>query len=403
MMDEEEQLSLLPADTKKKELPSEFVRPVSACDCTFVCRGGGCFTGERWCQCFGCGEAKQNSWVLRLNAAAALLHLTLLVALAVIIASRDTEFPATPLDEKVAVWEDASKNATDPVCKWSADCVNPITANGKKPPKITTADGDQWYIYDKSTAYGELSLPWLVLSFSALSFLFQGLRPYVGWNAFDYLDQVENRTQFLRWIEYAFSASVMILCVAIVVNVTSYSNMVMYFTSTFATQFCGLVAELLLEKQPGRQKYMPANFLPAFIIVFAGWVLQVGVFVSLFASFVLSVDKATEFQGESPPWWVWLIVIGMAVLFSSFGIVNLIDLVQRYAYDDEQRGGCGIFGTLCCMGEDKCCCCASRKSGGRCGGAPGAVEIAYIVLSLGAKTLLSLLIATNLFLDPTND
>ena len=206
------------------------------------------------------GAARQSRTVgcSGLNAAAALLHLTLLVALATIIASRDSEFPPTPLDEKVAVWENALTNATEPLCKWNADCVNPTL----KPSKITTADGDEWYIYDKSASYGELSLPWLVLSFSALSFLFQGLRPCVGWNAYDYLDQVGNRTQFLRWIEYSFSASVMILCVAIVVNVTSYSNMVMYFTSTFATQFCGLVAELLLEKQPGRQKYVQANFSP---------------------------------------------------------------------------------------------------------------------------------------------
>jgi len=399
----QEQQGLLSADTKKDKLPPDFSRPIEACDCTLVCRGKGLCPGQS--QCFGCGKGRFDSWVLTLNAIAALLHLALFVGLIVIVSVREQEFPATPLDEKVAVWEDATANATDPVCKWSAQCVNPITANGQKPPKITTADGDQWYIYDKTTSYGELSLPGLIISFSALSFVFQALRPCVGWNDHDYLQQVENRTQFLRWIEYSVSASVMILSVALVVNVTSYSNIVMFFTSTFATQFCGLVAELLLEKQPKNQrgeKYESNNFLPAFLIVFAGWVLQIGVFISLFASFVLSVEKATEFGGESPPWWVWVIVVGMAVLFCSFGIVNLVDLVQRYTYDDEQRGGCGIFGTLCCMGRDTCCCCASRTSGGRCG-APGAVEIAYIVLSLVAKGLLSLLVATNLFLDPTNE
>ena len=48
-------------------------------------------------------------------------------------------------------------------------------------PKIfvETADGDEFNIYAKEVDYGSLSLTWLVLSFSLLSALFQGLRPFM--------------------------------------------------------------------------------------------------------------------------------------------------------------------------------------------------------------------------------
>lgn len=333
-------------------------------------------------QCFGCASGGRfKSWVLRLNAAAALLHLGLFIVLLVIVTSMEREFPALPLTEKVGVWEAYDANATSPACAWSDECKKPTA----QPPVTTTSDGDKWLIYDGETQYGELSLTALVLSFSALSFVFQGLRPFLGWGDIDYLDSVARRVNFVRWLEYSVSASVMILAVALVVGVRSYSNMVMYFASTFSTQFCGLVAELMVEKDPARRyEDRESLFLPAFLIVGSGWVLQVGVFISLFASFTLSVAEASNMGGQEPPWWVSLIVIGMAVLFSSFGIVNLVDLVHRCYFDnDKKREACGLK-------KDRCCCCQASD----------AVELSYIALSLTAKALLSLLVATNLFIAP---
>ena len=335
-------------------------------------------------QCFGCATSGRfRSWVLKLNAAAFSLHLTLFVVLLWIVLTMEREFPALPLTEKVGVWETFEPNATEHECAWSDQCKTPTL----KPVPITTSDGDKWLIYDSETSYGELSLTALVLSFSALSFLFQAARPFIGWGDNDYLESVARRVNYLRWLEYSFSASVMIVCVALVVGVRSYSNIVMYFTSTFATQFCGLVAELILEKDPDNgyeNERGETFFLPAFLIVASGWVLQIGVFISLFASFTLSVEKAGDLGGQEPPWWVWLIVIGMAVLFSSFGVVNLVDLVHR-CYFDNDRGN-----EFCGLKKDRCCCCKASDG----------IELSYIVLSLTAKALLALLVATQLFIAP---
>ena len=371
----------------------------------------GCSCGR----CKGCEETKQpkrcccvTSWVLALNTAAAVAHLVAFATLLGFVA--DWHLVKTlPLRETIVVWE-----------KRNASCKDYTTVRGEgacaEDLRCLDTASDPYDIYSKSTENGTLSLELLILSFSALSFIFQGLRPCLRFSSpqgnLTYLKEVSRRVQRLRWIEYSVSATCMILALSMIVNPNlSFSTAVLVSTSTAATQFCGLVAEFLLEALPlskeGKKKPVlgrnvdGSKCLLAFVIHFAGWVLQMGVFASVYASFFLSVDVATNDNNsntEGPPPWVTTAIGGTAVLFGSFGVVQLIDLCDRTA----AKGCCTCQPdekgkqTRCCgsCAQVLCPCCQPH-----CTKDPGAgFELVYVLLSLTAKLFLSILVASNLFM-----
>ena len=356
-------IMLLPADNNGKDKPQE--------------KGVRCFAkGPAFI--FGCGDGlgpqPRNVWIIRLNFAAAALHLILFSVLLYFVVDYEIKLERN-LSTKIAVWERVSN--TSATCKWDDGCANPVS----KPPVITTANDGKFLIYDTDSDYGTLSLAPLVLSFSALSFVFQFARPFLGYGESDYLDEIERRINWVRFVEYSLSATTMILAVAFVLNIQDVGSVAMLATSTAVTQLFGLVGELMLERKNGT--YREDLFVAAWISHLSGWVLQFGVFFTIFVSYFQSVEQAASNGGESPPAFVYAIVLSMAILFGSFGIVQFLDFIHRTMYDKE-----GASGPLGCK-QGKCCGCVAHDT----------FELAYIGLSLSAKTLLSILVASNLFLD----
>ena len=346
-----------------------------------------CFTkgADYICGCGGVKNDKNNKpkfpkprnvWIIRLNFAAAALHLVLFGVLLGFVVKNEIKLERD-LSTKIAVWERVSNTSTDSACKWDNGCANHVP----KPFPITTANDGKFRIYDTDSDYGKLSLAPLVLSFSALSFVFQFARPCLGWGESDYLDEIERRINWVRWVEYSFSATTMILAVAFVLNIQDVGSVAMLATSTAVTQLFGLVGELMLERKNG--SYREDLFVAAWVSHLSGWILQWGVFFTIFVSFFQSVEQAASNGGESPPAFVSVIVLSMAIFFGSFGVVQFFDFIHRTMYDRV-----GANGPLGCK-RAMCCGCVAHD----------AFELAYIGLSLSAKALLSILVAANLFLD----
>ena len=320
-----------------------------------------------------------DSVVLFLNFQAALLHLIAFVTLLSIVVAWEVPVFTRPLEEPITVWEKLPKD-TYPTCvEWNK---NHSDAFPDDAACFETTNEGLFAIYKATKENGELTLAYLILSFSALSFVFQGLRPFVGLQTPDkkqlsYLDEVDLRVNWLRWVEYAFSATTMILALSFLVSPhLSFSNAVLVSTSTAATQLCGLVGELMLEVDVRTGDVRTDLITPAWIIHFGGWVLQIGVFGAIFASYFLSVSYGDDNNNAaSPPAFVNVIVVGIAVFYGSFGIVQNVDFLDR----------------TCLKG-----CCSKR-----CPGKVGqGFELAYIALSLSAKIFLSAIVASNLWMNP---
>lgn len=350
-------------------------------------KGVRCFTEKGTAYIFGCGGVNKdkndepfpkprNVWIIRLNLFAWLLHLGLFSVLLGFVVGYEITLERT-LSTKIAVWERASDSNTSAACKFSDACANPVP----EPNPVKTRNDGKFLIYDTDSDYGTLSLAPLVLSFSALSFVFQFARPFIGYGESDYLDEIERRINWVRWVEYSFSATTMILAVAFVLNIQDVGSVAMLATSTAVTQLFGLVGELMLERKDG--SYRKDLFVAAWVSHLSGWILQFGVFFTIFVSYFQSVEQASSNGGESPPAFVYAIVLSMAILFGSFGLVQFFDFIHRTMYDRV-----GANGPLGCK-RAMCCGCVAHD----------AFELAYIGLSLSAKALLSILVAANLFLD----
>lgn len=358
-------------------------------------------------KCACCG--KQRSVVLACNAVAAGLHAALFVALLSLVYAWDIKLER-PLSQKISVWENATASELPlrDACFHSDEC-----AISSPKIKVNTTDG-KFNIYDKEVDYGSLSLTWLVLSFSLLSAVFQGLRPFM--DSFErclqpclqavcggccnfqrarpprgsaYLTQdVMRGVNSSRFVEYSASATVMIVAIAFILNVKSFETVVALATLTACCQLCGMVAELLLERSD--DGYKTELFPAAWLLHGVGWLQMGATFWLVLLRFQQSVSEANAGNGVAPPAFVYGIVYGQLAFFSTFGCVQFGDFVHRTCYDKPAAIGDPSDG---CCSERKCCNCPGREC----------VELCYISLSLSSKVVLSVLIAANLFLNPNSD
>ena len=202
-----------------------------------------------------------------------------------------------------------------------------------------------------------LDLGWLVISFHLLSFTFQlfaACTEYCkeGVCGYKYSTMVANGKNPLRFIEYSISASIMLICIALLNGVTDMLLLISITVLTTACQLLGLVVEYLENEQKSLK----------LILHFTGWFLffcAYGIIIHAFLKSVFAVPNV------NPPDFVYVIVIGLFLLYSSFGIVQLVEVIR-----DLQGAPC----------------------------AGDAKEVAYVVLSFTAKLFLGILIFTNVLL-----
>ena len=182
----------------------------------------------------------------------------------------------------------------------------------------------------RSFVIGYIDVRCLICGFFFLSFVFQALQ---GWTC--------ERREWLavfRFVEYAFSSSVMVLAIAVQVGLTDVYLLCCLFGLMFATNMLGLISEVLCAREDA--------WLPHMV----GWVTCLIAYAPLLDAYVASM----RCSDLSPPGYVHVIVFLEFALFTCFG------LVQAY--------------TLCSYDYR------------------GQTDLAYTVLSLTAKTLLAWLV-----------
>jgi hypothetical protein len=172
-----------------------------------------------------------------------------------------------------------------------------------------------------------------------------------------------------RWIEYSFSASVMVLLIGYTTGSIMLNVLVLLFALTLVTMFFGHLHEVICRPASPEQWAEPSVLwrLQAHVLGYVPQVAAWGVMVAQFAQ--ASGSSSTDEDGNERrmPGFVYAIVSLELVLFWSFGLVQLV--VSLRAPKDYIKG-----------------------------------ELAYQVLSLVAKGLLGLLFLSNvLVLDRYTD
>jgi len=282
------------------------------------------------------------------NTIAAFLHLANTVATFIVADHADYE-----LTQTYASWE-----SVDEFCP-----------NNETIAWNFTGSNGTFAVYDVEKTTYSLSLFWLIAWFHGLSFVFQ----FGGSFLPNYISDIEQRgVNTFRMVEYSISATLMLVCIALVSGIRS-----VYFISgmsvlCFATQAFGAFAELMFD-----------DLLTDPYFKKIGWAAHACGWITMGSSYGMIIAHFFFTQANSPvnaPDFVVAIIWSIAVLFNIFGFTQLTQLCLKDPC-------CGSFSGYSAMRDNP-----KRDN--------ITVETFYIVNSFVSKTILGWLIIANTTMSP---
>ena len=188
---------------------------------------------------------------------------------------------------------------------------------------------------------GSISLRGLCVGFHALSAAFV-LFQAIFWTKLP-LTTVESGVNWFRWLEYALSAPLMVIILQALCGSFDVCLQVALCALTSATMICGLFVELVKRVVGGGEisaKGKAARDLRSLRLIAhaLGWACQTALWVCLFVLLNTSLEYSLDSAPGDIKLFVQIINIVIAVLFLSFGVVQLVSLFvrgcvwQEYAY-----------------------------------------------------------------------
>lgn len=187
---------------------------------------------------------------------------------------------------------------------------------------------DSFEIITEETTVGHISIHWLIFSFHMLSFVFQMavLLPF-----YNYRMRIEKQAKNpLRFIEYSFSAPLMLVSIGLLCGITDMCIIVQQFSLTVVCMVCGAICEII------------NNSSVKNILHITAWVAIIVAYLPIFIYFYIANSEAAENDTDGAPNFVYVIVIVQFLLFQSFGCVQLIqiygknvDYIRYIGYESE--------------------------------------------------------------------
>ena len=256
----------------------------------------------------------------------------------------------------------------------------------------------------KKSTYS-LSLLWLIATFHLLSFVFQ-FGVSLRCSGYDYNDKIQRGINPARFVEYSVSATLMLVCIALVSGITEQYALLAIVTLTFTTMILGMIAELLFDDIHLPAYVAPPRFVsgdkvkdkvnakPAgdggsnrtvqtmrtigWTAHFLGWVTMLAAYGGIILrNFYFSVSASVN----KPPDWVQYAILSVFGLYNVFGVVQFIQLWHKMPLT--------VF-----------CCVPSINIKPKHDPAFNKwIENIYVINSLVSKTLLGYLIIVNLVID----
>lgn len=157
----------------------------------------------------------------------------------------------------------------------------------------------------------ELPLAWLIVAFLLISSLAHLIIATV-YNK-TYNKNLEQGINKARWIEYAFSASTMMVAISLLVGIYDLSSLIMIFSLTAVMNLMGLVMEV------HNQTTKKTNWLSFNIGVFAGAIPWIVVAIFFWS--------ANSYGNGNIPSFVYWIYVSIFIFFNCFAI----NMVLQYA------------------------------------------------------------------------
>jgi hypothetical protein len=282
-----------------------------------------------------------------------------------------------PLFKTISIWREINKDKNNDPMKFS---------------KVRAMSSD-FFIETREIHSGDIDVRYIIAAFFALSGIFQIIGGYF------YANKTGSR---LRFVEYSFSASIMIMAIAVEAGIRDLYIIVVMFILIWITQMLGLLAETLSEISERGDYFVDEPLLGSLgawswlLPHFCGWATCVAAYAPILDHFHES-SKASDTQA---PDFVNVIIYLQFALFSCFGIVQLYSLLRRtyviQTYSGVHNSSVPLMKYSSSMSSED-----SEPSTREylLANIADTTERIYIVLSFTAKTLLAWLILSPIITD----
>lgn len=157
----------------------------------------------------------------------------------------------------------------------------------------------------KAADLDESSVTSLVVAFFAFTAGFHLLYAFNPNNI--YLSAVKRGNNYLRWIEYSISATIMIVVIALLSGVKEIKAYFILVTSAVGMIMTGQ----FFETTEGPQKWIPVT---------VGFILLIGIWSVIISSFNDRLNEARD-AGVEIPSWLFAVVYVLFFFYASFGFV----------------------------------------------------------------------------------
>ena len=166
-------------------------------------------------------------------------------------------------------------------------------------------------------------LPVLLLSFTVITAGAHGAYAWVPGIRKRYLEGIRDQNNWLRWVEYAITASIMLVIVALCCNVVDANVLCILPILSVCVMMLGHLAE----------KHMSMTGTPnlrtSSLITIIAWLVYLVAWSFVFTQYI-EVTYQLSLIPEAPeiPAYVPVTLFVMFAMFSSFGLVQLVQLVK---------------------------------------------------------------------------
>lgn len=156
----------------------------------------------------------------------------------------------------------------------------------------------------------------LVVLFFLITAVFHLFYATNGFGSGIYSRMIQQGSNWIRWVEYAITATIMIFIIAVISGVSDFGYVIMLICAFPLVMIQGEVVEKYLVN-----KNVESCILPTL----GGWLVLVGAFFIIVTSFNRRINEVKK-AGYNIPSWLYAVVYPMIIWFASFGVVQIFQI-----------------------------------------------------------------------------
>ncbi len=144
-----------------------------------------------------------------------------------------------------------------------------------------------------------------------------------------YVRNLKKNINYARWIEYSFSASWMLVIIALLVGIFDFGTLLLIFVASMVMNLCGMLMEM---RNQDRKEVDWAPFYVGCIAGLVPWVVIIAYFVGAIAPF-----------SDTIPSFVYLIIVSLFITFNIFPLNMIFQYRKKGKWADYLVGERGYI------------------------------------------------------------